>query len=96
MFQNKEFVLNCNNIKEIKEQLVLELFKSRKKKKVTQTQLSKLTDLPQTTISRVESLNYEATLSTLVKYAEAVDMELSITLKQKELDESGHQKVKRK
>lgn len=96
MFQNKEFVLNCNNIKEIKEQLVLELFKSRKKKKVTQTEISKLTDLPQTTISRVESLNYEATLSTLVKYAEAVDMELSITLKQKELDESGHQKVKRK
>ena len=83
MFQNKEFVLNCNNIKEIKEQLVLELFKSRKKKKVTQTEISKLTDLPQTTISRVESLNYEATLSTLVKYAEAVDMELSITLKQK-------------
>lgn len=84
MSEKKEFNLNSNNIAETKEQLILELYRIRKKAKITQTQISQLTKMPQATISRVESLGSDITLNTLVKYAEALGMELSITLKQKE------------
>lgn len=86
MTKNKEFVLKSDNISETKEQLILELLKLRKKAKVTQIQLSKLTNLPQATISRVESLNSDVTLNTLTKYAEAFGVELSIVLKPKSKD----------
>ena len=81
MSTNKEFIFNSNNIEEIKERLILELYKIRKKKKITQNDISKSVKLPQPTISRIESLEHDVTLNTLIKYAEAIGIELSIRIK---------------
>ena len=82
--REKEFLLTSDNLKEIKEQLIMELLKTRKKAKVTQVQLSNMSGLPQATISRFESLERDMTLQTLIKYAEALNVEISFVLKEKD------------
>lgn len=84
MSREKEFLLTSDNLKEIKEQLIMELLKTRKKAKVTQVQLSNMSGLPQATISRFESLERDMTLQTLVKYAETLDVEISFVIKKKD------------
>lgn len=54
--------------------LVLELIRARKKRKVTQIQLSHSTGIPQATISRVESFRSSPTLQSLVKLANALGL----------------------
>lgn len=92
-----EFELTSGDLRQIKEAIVLELLKLRKKSKMTQTMISESTGLPQTTISRVESFGSEPNLSTIIKYAEALGLEVSIILKPKSNEsEESNQKVMKK
>lgn len=58
--------------------IILELIKERKKKRITQVQLSKITGIPQTTISRLESFNSIPTLQILLKISNALGLSLSL------------------
>lgn len=56
--------------------LIFELIKVRKKNKITQIKLSQMTGIPQTTISRIESLNTIPTLPILMKIINALNFSL--------------------
>lgn len=56
--------------------LIFELIKARKKNKITQIKLSQMTGIPQTTISRIESLNTIPTLPILMKIINALNFSL--------------------
>ena len=56
----------------------------RKDKKMTQTELARRTGISQPNINRFESGNYNPSLEMLVKVALALDMELSIQLKERD------------
>lgn len=60
--------------------IILELIKARKKKRITQVELSKITGIPQATISRLESFNSIPTLQILLKISNTLG--LSLFLKQ--------------
>ena len=56
--------------------LIFELMRERKKNKISQVKLSKMTGVPQTTISRVESFRTTPTLQILIKLANALNYSL--------------------
>lgn len=58
--------------------IILELIKERKKKKMTQIQLSKETGIPQATISRLESFNSVPTLQVLISVSNSLGFSLSL------------------
>ena len=60
--------------------LVVSLRNARKKKKLTQQELAKRAKLPRSTVSKVESGNYNPTLSTLVSMAAAMNKTLELKL----------------
>lgn len=68
---------NINSVDVIQDQIddiILELIKERKKKKITQMELSKATGIPQATISRLESFNSIPTLQVLIKLSNALNL----------------------
>lgn len=69
--------------------IILELIKERKKRKLTQIELSKLSGIPQVTISRLESFNSIPTLQILIKLLNVLDFSLS--LKRIRGDDVDHQ-----
>ena len=73
----KEYLNKENIVQDQIDDLILELIKERKKMKITQTMLSKMTGIPQTTISRVESFSTIPTLTVLIKLSAALKMSLS-------------------
>lgn len=75
-----ESLLNIENqVQDQIDDIILELIKKRKQNKITQINLSKLTGIPQATISRIESFNSIPTLQILIKIANALGY--TITLK---------------
>ena len=54
--------------------------KCRKEKKMTQEQLAQRTGISRPNISRFESGNYNPSLEMMVRIAEALEMNLNITL----------------
>lgn len=62
--------------------LIFELIRERKKRKITQVELSEATGISQVTISRLESLRSIPTLPILITLASALG--LSLTLKREE------------
>lgn len=56
--------------------IILELIKERKKNRITQVELSKITGIPQTTISRLESFNCIPTLQVLLRISNALGLSL--------------------
>lgn len=73
------FFENEDIIQDQIDDIISELIKERKKKKLTQVQLSMKTGIPQATISRLESFSSIPTLQILLKIANA--LELSLFLK---------------
>lgn len=65
---------------ELEYQLIAEFIKARLDKKMTQTDLAKLTGTRQSNISRFESGNYNPSLEFLEKVAAALDKKLKIDL----------------
>ena len=58
--------------------LIMILFATRKKKKISQKQLAEMTGLPQSTISRMESFQSTPTLPVLIKIATALELSLKL------------------
>lgn len=72
-----ESLLNIENqVQDQIDDIILELIKKRKQNKLTQTSLSRLTGIPQATISRIESFNSIPTLQILIKIANALGLTL--------------------
>ena len=59
---------------------LIELKKVRKKMGLTQEQLADMANLPRTTISKIESGNYNPTINTLMSIASAMNGKLQINL----------------
>ncbi|MDE6252601.1 MAG: helix-turn-helix domain-containing protein [Lachnospiraceae bacterium] len=59
--------------------IVYQIAKERKNKNITQKQLEKMTNIPQTTISRIETFIEIPTLPTLMKILNALNLNISIT-----------------
>lgn len=58
--------------------LILELIRERKKRKITQVELAKQTGIPQVTISRLESFRSSPALQTIVKLSTALGLVLAL------------------
>lgn len=63
----------------VRARIMFELSQARKKKKLTQQQLSKLSGLSQPAIARLESGNSGATLETTIKALTALGYTLKVT-----------------
>lgn len=76
--------INDVSVSEIDEQIykiVYIITQERKRKNISQKQLSSLTELPQNTISRIETFVSTPSLPVLLKILSALDMEFSIVEK---------------
>lgn len=60
--------------------LVIALKQTRKKLGLTQEELAKKANIPRTTVTKVESGNYNPTLQTLMSLATAMNKQLKISL----------------
>lgn len=69
-----EMLKEENPIQDQIDDLVLELIRARKRKKISQVQLSNMIDIPQVTISRIESFRNTPTLPILLKMANALGL----------------------
>lgn len=56
--------------------MVFEVIKQRKKKKISQLELSKLVSVPQSSISRIETFRTVPSLQMLLKIGKALDLSL--------------------
>jgi DNA-binding XRE family transcriptional regulator len=68
-------------------EIVGKLMAARDRKKVSQRQLSKLSGVPQKTISRIENGIDVPKLKTLFKLADALDLQLELSLVEKKTNE---------
>ena len=66
--------------KEVRNQVIEQYVKCRNEKKMTQEQLAQRTGISRPNISRFESGNYNPSLEMMVRIAEALEMNLNITL----------------
>ena len=66
--------------KDVRNHVIEQYIKCRKEKKMTQEQLSQRTGISRPNISRFESGNYNPSLEMMVRIAEALEMNLNITL----------------
>ena len=79
LLQNPELVEELEK-NELEYQLISEFIQARIDKKMTQTDLAKLTGTKQSNISRFESANYNPSLEFLEKVAAALGKKLKIDL----------------
>lgn len=79
LLQNPELVKELEK-NELEYQLISEFIQARIDKKMTQTDLAKLTGTKQSNISRFESGNYNPSLEFLEKVATALGKKLKIDL----------------
>ena len=66
--------------KDVRNHVIEQYIKCRKEKKMTQEQLSQRTGISRPNISRFESGNYNPSLEMMVRIAEALEMNLNMTL----------------
>lgn len=58
--------------------MVFEVIKQRKKKNISQLELSKIVNVPQSSISRIETFRTVPTLQMLLKICHALDLKLNL------------------
>lgn len=68
---------------ETRKNLIEQLIKYRKAKKITQADISDSTGIQRPNISRLESGKYNPTLDMIVRVADSIGLEVEITLKEK-------------
>jgi len=69
----------------MKTKIAIEIFRLRKKRKITQAQLAKDVKMPQANIARIEQGQHMPTLNTLVKIFDALGQTVNIKLGQKNI-----------
>ncbi|MBA7571428.1 hypothetical protein ES708_13191 [subsurface metagenome] len=77
LLEDPEVAKECANL-EAEYQIIRQLITLRKEKKLTQKELAKLIGDKQSNISRLESGNYNPTLSKLKKIADCLNQRLDI------------------
>ena len=65
-----------NNEREYIDNIISNIVKTRKKKRLSQSNLAELCNLPQATISRLESYSIEPKLSTVIKVCNVLDLQI--------------------
>lgn len=68
---------------ETRKQLIEQLIRYRKAKRITQADISESTGIQRPNISRLESGKYNPTLDMIVRVADSIGLEVEITLKEK-------------
>ena len=68
---------------ETRKQLIEQLIRYRKAKKITQADISENTGIQRHNISRLESGKYNPTLDMIVRVADSIGLEVEVTLKEK-------------
>lgn len=68
---------------ETRKELIEQLIRYRKSKKITQADISEITGIQRPNISRLESGKYNPTLDMIVRVADSIGLEVEITLKEK-------------
>ncbi len=69
---------------ELSTDIVDELVRIRKEKKMTQQDIADITGMKRPNIARIEGRKFTPTLDVLVRYAEGLGMKLHMELRQKE------------
>ena len=73
--------------------MIWSLMERRNQLRISQTQLAKIVGTKQPAISRLEKGDYNTTLNTLFKVADALDLEMNISLKARRTARSTSDKV---
>jgi len=85
-FEDKDFEKSFYKGLE-KARIAIEIAYLREKRGITQFELAKMINTSQSAIARLENLNYKSySINTLRKIAEALDLELVITFREKGID----------
>jgi len=71
----------------------VKIYKLRKEKKITQKKLSEITGMKQSNISRLESADYQCSLQTLIKIADALNTTLDYLVSYRKENIFGLQKT---
>lgn len=83
---------NKDDVEEIqlrtRQELVDQIIKCRKAKKITQADISEATGIQRPNISRFESGKYNPTLDMIVRIADSIGLEVEIVLKDKALTDN--------
>lgn len=81
-------ILLLEKQKNTRRNVIEQYIKFRKDRKLTQEELAGIIGVPRPSISRFESGDYNPTLDMMVKIAEGLELNLDISLKQKEGEEN--------
>ena len=76
-----------DTVQEQVDDIVAELIKERKRRKITQVELSKKIGVPQATVSRFESFSVVPSIQIIVKIADGLDLSLNLKRKRERLNE---------
>lgn len=71
------------NLQNVNQEIIEQIIKARMDQRLTQAELAKRMNIPQSNISRLESGRYNPTLEFLNKVAVALNMELEVVLRDK-------------
>lgn len=66
------------DVEDIEFRLIENLVTERKKKKLTQQEISKITGMSQQAISRIEKYGNKPSLKNLIKYIKALDIDINV------------------
>ena len=81
LFENVNFTDDEEEEIMLEVDIINELIKARKKSKKTQSQISRETGIPQSTIARIETRAVNPHISTVIKYLNAIDCRLKVVHK---------------
>ena len=82
--KNKEFK-KLYEQERMKTEIAIEIYRLRKRRKMTQAQLAKNTKMPQANIARIEQAQHLPTLNTLAKIFDALGQTVNIRFAQKSI-----------
>lgn len=88
-YRNQDFeVIIEEKTKRMSDSIIDQLIAYRKKLKMTQQDIADGTGIRRANVARLEGKKYTSTLESLMKYADCMDLELSLSLQEKTEDET--------
>ncbi len=88
-YRNQDFeVIIEEKTKRMSDSIIDQLIAYRKKLKMTQQDIADGTGIRRANVARLEGKKYTPTLESLMKYADCMDLELSLSLQEKTEDET--------
>ncbi len=78
LFKNVKFTKEEKEMIRLEKELIEACIKGRKRKNITQVELSEMTGIPQPTIARIEAQTNSPKVDTLMKYLYALGYSLTV------------------